>query len=102
MATKKHFRWLYDNPDGYPPMWYVLSACVLGTILVVVGCVAACVAIAIPINSVACHQAADRVGVKGNYRLLSGCYFTLPNGRVVPQDNYPPKYIHIDDKRGER
>lgn len=39
---------------------------------------------------------------ENHYRLLSGCYYTLPNGRVIPQHNFPPQYIHIEKRGGRR
>lgn len=92
LKRKRKRKWL-GLADEYGPTGAGLCVAILAVVL---GLFALGFAIAIPIGSAQCHEAASRVGgVSGHYRLLTGCYFRLPGGREVPQDNYPPKYIKV-------
>jgi hypothetical protein len=42
-----------------------------------------------------CSSKGDRVGLTATYKVFSGCWYTLPDGREVPDDRYPPKYIEV-------
>lgn len=35
-----------------------------------------------------CHRSGEELNVPAEYRVFAGCFFTLPDGEVVPQENY--------------
>lgn len=51
------------------------------------------------LEMVSCHKAAEKVGVTGHYSIWTKCYYRLPDGRYTPQENYPPKYIHVEGRK---
>jgi hypothetical protein len=87
---------LHLTEEGYggrPEMSFLGLLAIMAAVVTALAVIG--IAIAIPINSAECHQAAERQGTTGSYQFPSGCYYRLPTGAELPASEYPAKRLQI-------
>lgn len=90
--------WMYENaaPNAWGERFLKLRWMVFMGVVALVLFISVIFAGVESLEMVSCHKAASKVGVTGHYSVWNQCYYKLPNGKMVPQENYPPKYIKVE------
>jgi hypothetical protein len=95
MKNRLRNSWLWDKRLAMP----TLAGFIAGALTLIAVVFAAAFWISVAVESASCNQFGERVGAPAHYRILTGCYVELADGRMVPDDRYPALHVEVDGAR---